>query len=218
MEDKRSYFENEDVTLLGRMMIWQELSTVGYHLNDGNRFVRATQYTDPFKVIRTSASDDLLGVGAASYSHARTRSGGAECVGYMFRNESDVGSYIDAMAKGRVPITTGRIIDEGELLALSYATGLRNGRVEDEDLHLIRDRKPELSRHYQQMEAKLCSIGILEHYTSIDGKTGLRMTQLGKLFEDEVLALFFSPEVKRILASKKLVSLDLSAFAAEGIV
>ncbi|MEA2835511.1 MAG: hypothetical protein QOD89_61 [Bradyrhizobium sp.] len=33
-----------------------------------------------------------------------------------------------------------------------------------------------------------------------NGKPGLQLSQLGKLFEDETLALFFSPAVKETLA------------------
>jgi hypothetical protein len=39
-------------------------------------------------------------------------------------------------------MSTGRIIDEEELLATSYATELRNGRIEDRDLRSIRINTP----------------------------------------------------------------------------
>jgi hypothetical protein len=67
--------------------------------------------------------------------------------------------------------------------------------------------------HYQKLETKLRDIGILEPYEDNLGKTGLRISELGKLFEDEVLALFFSPAVRRALATKtsneyELIDLD----------
>lgn len=45
----------------------------------------------------------------------------------------------------------------------------------------------------------LSDIGILEPYGNGVGEDGLRLTELGRLFEDETLALFFSPAVKRAL-------------------
>jgi oxygen-independent coproporphyrinogen III oxidase len=202
MESKHASFEDELATLLGRMLIWQGMSALGYHQIDGNRFVREHQYIDPFKKIRTSASSNLLGVGAASYSHIGTKAMKEGCRGYVFRNETNIRSYVDCVLTGNVPMCTGRIIDEEELLATSYATGLRNGRIEDKDLCSIRIKKPELSLHYEKLVKKLCDLGILDPYMDDNGKTGLRLSQLGKLFEDETLALFFSPAVKKTLAMK----------------
>jgi coproporphyrinogen III oxidase-like Fe-S oxidoreductase len=202
MESKHFNFEDEAATLFGRMLIWQEMAALGYHLSDGNRFVRDHQYIDPFKRIRTSASSDLLGVGASSYSHIGTKARNEDCRGYAFRNESNIRSYADCVLAGGVPIATGSIIDEGELLATSYATGLRYGRIENDDLRSIRKTKHELSRHYQELENKLRAIGILESYMDDNGRSVLRISALGRLFEDEVLALFFSPAVKRALARK----------------
>jgi coproporphyrinogen III oxidase-like Fe-S oxidoreductase len=199
---KHSSFEDESATLLGRMLIWQEMARFGYQQSDGNRFVRDQQYIDPFKKIRTSASSDLLGVGVASYSHVGAKAVNAGCYGHMFRNESTTRSYVDCVSAGNVPIASGRMIDEEELLATSYATGLRNGRMEDDDLRTIRCKKYELSRHYQELENKLRNIGVLEPYMHHDGEPGMRISELGKLFEDEVLALFFSPAVKRAVASQ----------------
>jgi coproporphyrinogen III oxidase-like Fe-S oxidoreductase len=212
---KRAYFEDEPATLFGRMLIWQEMASLGYHLTDGNRFVRETQYVDPFKRIRTSASSNLLGVGAASYSHISARAKQDGCRGYMFRNEPDIRSYVDCVLTGEIPITTGRAIDEEELLATSYATGLRNGRIEDEDLRSIRRKKPELSSHYETLVKHLDDLGILKPYTDGNGTTGLRISELGRLFEDETLALFFSPAVKTALSKK--VSVGTSALVAPAL-
>jgi oxygen-independent coproporphyrinogen III oxidase len=206
MESKHPSFEDENATLLGRMLIWQEMADLGYHQIDGNRFVREQQYIDPFKKIRTSAASNLLGVGAASYSHVETKREikGEGLRGYIFRNESNIRSYVGSVLGGNIPITTGRIIDEEELLATSYATGLRNGRIEDEDLQSIKKRKPVLSTHYEKLVDQLSTIGILESYPLSNGKEGLQISELGTLFEDETLSLFYSPAVKRSLSMKIL--------------
>jgi len=197
-ELKHASFEDELATLQGRMLIWQELARLGYHQSDGNRFVRTRRYTDPFKKIRTSASSDLLGVGAASYSHVGAKAPAGR--GYVFRNEPDIRRYVDAVLAGGLPITTGRVVDQEELLATSYATGLRNGRAEDEELRSLRRQCPQLSRHYDSMVTRLTAVGALESYFDDDGTAGLRLSELGRLFEDETLALFFSPAVQSALA------------------
>ncbi|WP_179254894.1 coproporphyrinogen-III oxidase family protein [Burkholderia sp. AU15512] len=208
-DDRHGEFEDELATLLGRMLIWRGMEALGYHQCDGNRFVRAHHYIDPFKKVRTSASRDLLGVGVASYSHVGASSAGYGCRGYTFRNDTQVRAYADRVLRGDLPIATGRVIDDEEWLAMSYATGLRSGRVEDPALHAIAVGKPRLSAHYRELTSRLAGLGTLEPYADCEGREGLRLTPLGRLFEDETLALFFSPAVKRILTAppKPAVSL-----------
>jgi coproporphyrinogen III oxidase-like Fe-S oxidoreductase len=199
---KRAHFEDEQETLLGRMLIWQELARLGYQRTDGNRFVRASKYLDPFKKVRTSASSHLLGIGAASYSHASARWPDANRRGYIFRNEANVRRYVDAVGVGLPPIATGRTVDADELLATSYATGLRTGRVENEELQRARSANPDLARHYDDLVDEMVGLGVLEKYVADGGLMGVGLTELGRLFEDETLALFFSPAVKRALATQ----------------
>ena len=61
----------------------------------------------------------------------------------------------------------------------------------------MRRRKPELSLHYERLVEMLGNIGILESYRDGGGQAGLRLTELGKLFEDETLALFFQSRGQR---------------------
>ncbi|MBN3815932.1 radical SAM protein [Paraburkholderia sp. Se-20369] len=213
-DDRHGEFEDEPATLLGRMLIWRGMEALGYHQCDGNRFVRAHHYTDPFKKVRTSASRDLLGVGVASYSHVGASPAGYDCRGYAFRNDTQVRAYADRVLSGAIPIATGRAIDNEELLAMSYATGLRNGRVEDAVLQAIDVGKPQLSAHYRELAGRLVGLGILEPYADGEGREGLRLTRLGRLFEDETLALFFSPSVTRTLTTPPKPTVSLVRIAA----
>ncbi|WP_083219257.1 radical SAM protein [Bradyrhizobium icense] len=201
-ETKRAEFEDEFATLLGRMLIWQEMAALGYDQTDGNRFVRSHEFTDPFKKIRTSASSDLLGVGAGAYSHVGVKVAKANYRGHVFRNDPNIRTYVDAVLTGNVPIATGRGVDEEELLAGSYATGLRTGRIEDESRRSLRSAHPQLSRYYDALVNELNNAGALEAYLDDSGQAGLRLSSLGKLFEDEALSFFFSPAVKSALATK----------------
>lgn len=194
-------FEDEIDTLLGRMLIWQEMAVLGYDQCDGNRFVRAQRFADPFKKIRTSASRDLLGIGVASYSHVGAPAGQEGWHGYEFRNDTGIRSYTERVVGGASPIASGRAIDDEELLAMSYATGLRSGRIETPVLRAIGAARPQVAAHYHALAARAAALGVLEAYAADDGAAGLRLTRLGRLFEDETLALFFSPVVKRALAA-----------------
>ncbi|WP_250532346.1 radical SAM protein [Caballeronia sp. ATUFL_F1_KS39] len=201
-EDRRDDFEDEHATLLGRILIWQGMAALGYHRCDGNRFVRARHYADPFKRIRTSASRDLIGVGVASYSHVGASPEKHDCHGYVFRNATQLRAYAERLSSGVLPIATGRLIDDAERLAMSYATGLRNGRVEDAALRAIAASMPHQSALYREQADRLSALGILEPDGGRNGASGLRLTELGRLFEDETLALFFSPAVRQALAAR----------------
>jgi hypothetical protein len=62
-----------------------------------------------------------------------------------------------------------------------------------------RGRRPDASDHYDGLVHDLVRLGVLKEYVS-ERMPALGLTELGRLFEDETLALFFSPAVKRALA------------------
>jgi coproporphyrinogen III oxidase-like Fe-S oxidoreductase len=203
-EERGAGFEDETETLLGRMLIWQQMAALGYGRCDGNRFVRARRFADPFKKVRVSASSDLVGVGVSSYSHVGSVQGEDGCRGYVFRNDASIRTYVDRVLSDDVPIVAGRIIDDDELLAKSYATGLRTGRVADAALCAIAARRPRLSTLYRTQTDRLAALGVLDPYADDEGRGGLRLSELGRLFEDETLALFFSPSVRRALTGTRI--------------
>ncbi|MES2225485.1 MAG: radical SAM protein [Patescibacteria group bacterium] len=189
-------FEGEQDTFLGRMLIWQQLRKMGYRQVDGNRFVLDERYVDPFKNTRLAGTNDLLGIGASAYSRVT-----GETCGLFFRNlpENKGGQYVARIEEGRVPIGTALEIDLAEQLATSYVAGLRTGRIETEADGLARQRYPALSEHYYRLVGQLLNLGVLVQ-TERDGAVVLRLSLLGQLLEDEVLALFYSPSVMAALA------------------
>lgn len=205
--EKRQYFETEEDTLLGRMLIWQELASMGYGQVDGNRFVREERYTDPFKKSRTSVTSNLVGIGASAYSHVDMRAYPRSFEtppGFFMRNVQGIDAYVTrinaltADPGNKLPFGSALPLDWGEYLAASYVVGLRTIRSDSDDDRFARKIVPQLSRHYRALERKLLSLGILER-VAVGRRKGLKLTTLGKLFEDEVLSLFYSPNVQREL-------------------
>lgn len=178
-------FETEEETLNGRLLIWQELIRMGYHQIDGNRFVQQERYVDPFKAVRTSLSSDLLGLGASAYSHTAD---------WFFRNNPTIPGYLEAIEAHCLALTSARRLDAEEQLAGSYVVGLRTVWQETAAIRALRNTQPTLADHYDQLIQELTGIGVLAW-----NGPALSMTQLGRLFEDEILSLFYSPSVQHQL-------------------
>lgn len=193
---KKPNFENEEETLLGRMMIWEALTEMGYGQTDGNRFTRLPQYSDTFKKVRISVSSNLLGLGASAYSHLDMRRFPRDVFGtegLFFRNNTNVGSYVDAVETRESNIVeSSLVLGSVEYLAASYVVGLRGVRFETADDINAREMCPELSSHYSELEARFLELNLIEECEE-GGRSGLRLSLLGRLFEDEVLSLFYLP-------------------------
>ncbi|HEX4693581.1 coproporphyrinogen-III oxidase family protein [Sphingomonas sp.] len=196
---RHASFETEAETLLGRMLIWCGTTELGYTRSDGNRFAREDRHVDPFKAVRTSLASNLLGMGASAYSHVESRDRAGGTFGHAWRNEANIDAYVDRVAAGGAPIATGRRIDAEEVIAMSYATGLRRGRVENDTLALAASIRPGLATDYDRRMRRLLDLGVLERYVRADQRAGVRLSDLGRLFEDEILASFFSPAVRSAL-------------------
>ena len=189
-KDWQKSFPQEREILDGRAFIWQELLKTGYNQIDGNRFVSNKKFIDSFKKVRTSIQADLIGLGVSAYSHTQQ---------YFFRNEMSIKEYAKQIeAKGHA-IATGKKFSDEEKIAASYVIGLRTIWQKDKVYQQLTKKKQNQSiiNHYKTLVDQLVGNGILEY-----GKNSLRLTQLGRLYEDEVLAMFYSRTVKRILNSR----------------
>ncbi|MBI4836672.1 MAG: radical SAM protein [Candidatus Abawacabacteria bacterium] len=186
-------FSSEWETLLGRAFIWQELKKLGYKQIDGNRFVLKKQYEDPFKQSRTAINNTLIGLGVSAYSHTEK---------WFFRNTCDIQTYQHQLKNGQLAIAVGKEFTTEEKIAATYVIGLRKGDIIPNDVEKIGHQKKtqETFEHYNHLITELVKLNILEQKS---GK--LNLTFLGRLFEDEVLALFYSPSVKEILSSRQKI-------------
>lgn len=200
-ESRHGGFEEEYDTLLGRQLIWQELGKLGYCRMDGNRFARDVRNADSFKPVRTSLASDMIGIGPSAYSRVGGRSG-AGLSGYVFRNITDIDRYLEINASSNLPIATAREIDCNESLAASYATGLRNGRIETDALASLRQQLPESSAYYDGIVKHYQTLRLLMQYVNDCGDLELTLTEMGRLYEDEVLSKFFSENVQFFLKTR----------------
>lgn len=177
-------YESDENLLLGRLLIWQQMAALGYTQIDGNRFVREAKFIDPFKQVRTSATDDLIGFGPSAYSHVHDG---------FFRNECDVAKWSGRVLCGHATtIATGLPFTDVERLAATYVVGLRSTRVVTDVTRALEMSEPELAQHFAGLVGQLSALGLLASEHSGE----FAFTSRGRLFEDEILALFFSPAVR----------------------
>lgn len=196
--EKQVDFEGEQETLIGRMLLWEELADMGYYQIDGNRFVLDARYADPFKKVRTSVNSNLLGLGASSYSHVDMRPH-PRCFsvpeGVFFRNISGANDYVARIESGDGAIGSALALDRNEYLAASYVVGLRTGRLDSENHEWAH---PGMITHYAELEHRFVELGLLEP-CQIGSEPAVRLTRLGQLLEDEVLSMFYSQGVQELL-------------------
>lgn len=200
-------FAEEGEILLGRLQIFKFLAKLGYKQVDGNRFILESQYQDPNKATRTVGGTSqepkvLIGVGphyghildsehpennvmwrtlyADSASGATSRESG----------EAAVGRYVDMVERGQVIPERVVHLDREELLAGSYVTGLRTKRRPEEHLGL-ENELPHEAVYYRTVFNKLVDLGLVQTLSTGEQE----LTELGRLYEDEVLWCFCSPKV-----------------------
>ncbi|MES2749433.1 MAG: radical SAM protein [Patescibacteria group bacterium] len=196
--DKKGDFEGEYDTLVGRMLLWQELTDMGYRQVDGNRFVLDDRHAMTFNKILTSTDSNLLGVGASSYSHVSVKSNSKDSnvyEGVLFRNTPDINAYIEHMENGGKTIDSALKLDQNEYLARSYVIGMRKGKLAFQSFE---GAAHESVSHYQKLEMKFLELGLLNRY-QLGIESGIRLSTLGLLFEDEVLSMFYSPKITKYL-------------------
>ena len=186
----------EEESLLHRLTIWNFLEAAGYQVLEGDRFARGAEYEDKFRKSRGSVTRDLLGMGVSAYSHVN---------GIFFQNprviENNVrldskiatDQYIDRLRKGNHAITFGFPIDAPEKLAALFALGLKNG-VSHQELHDACFGQPDCGAYMAHVAnpriQNYLNAGLLRLN---DGR--IEFSRLGRLFENEICASFYSPAV-----------------------
>ncbi|MCW1930319.1 MAG: radical SAM protein [Candidatus Kerfeldbacteria bacterium] len=179
-------FASEENIIFGRLLIWEGMKQLGYKQYDGNRFVRDTGTEDPFKKIRTSVTRTLIGCGVSAYSHNES---------HFYRNTISTKEYSEHILNGKFPITHGMTLTQDEKLAASYVVGLRTAYAPK----IIQGTT--LDSIYKQKIEHCVKLGLIEK----NAQNRWALTTLGRLFEDETLLYFYSPQVSERLHTKTMV-------------
>lgn len=174
-----------------RLLIRKAMQSIGYTPRPGGRFMRTDSLRDEFKRIRGGSDSTMLGIGVSAYSHGW---------GHIFRNihssrtSSGVKNYVAEMKEKDTAIYEGLPLSEIELAAAKLVQGIRAEITVPETNDSIRSYMDDV-------------INLLDFL----GKSGLvetkddkhvSLTELGKLFEEEICSLFYSPAVKKTLEKK----------------
>ncbi len=185
---------NERESLLTRLTIWNFMESIGYKVQEGDRFVLEEKYEDTFRKTRGSVITDLLGIGVSAYSHVYPLFfQNPRVTGGAVRTDSKIATktYVDAVKKNGHAITTGYFLSDDELLAGKFALGLKK-KVDLKDVEEFLLGRP-IAATYNDLilsrETKLVDAGLLE--VSSDMKLGF--TRTGRLFENEICARFYTP-------------------------
>ncbi len=211
----------EEDSLLARIMITEELKEMGYIQTSGDRFCLDKTFRDGFKEIRSDINSDMLGVGVSAYSHLNN---------LIFRNEVDVDRYMEIVLEGKLPVVSGKSFTNEEEIVVQFVLGLKNGlELNDIAKTLLvgsiwscfpswngvgqEGKLFDFFKNYTGYRKKipeLVDTGILE----FDGNR-LQFTEKGRLFENEVCRMLYSPVVdaqtkgKRVRALLKKLSWDI---------
>jgi oxygen-independent coproporphyrinogen-3 oxidase len=172
-----------------RLLIRRGLERIGYMAQPGGRFVLEERYHDQFKEIRSGLETTLLGVGVSAYSHGW---------GYMFRNtytqgkRQGIDDYVTRVEQQGHAIETGYEISEVERVAGLLVSGIRYGvRVPE---------STERTAHYlSRVHARLNDL-VRSSLVEVNDEGAYRLTEWGSLIEEEICAMFYSPDVRARLA------------------
>jgi len=185
---RKDWFETEEDTIFGRMLIWKYLEKVWYTQIDWNRFVLDEKYIDPFKKTRTSVKNDLLWIWVSSYSHTSDYWDNWDWI--FFRNIFNIEEYIKHMKDNPFAIWTSRVINNEEKLSASYAVWLRKARYDSDEIREIEGKDWKLNEMYKDKINEYRDLWLID-----DIEWWIKLSKLGKLFEDEILSSFYSPTV-----------------------
>ncbi len=180
-------------SLLTRLAIWNFMEAIGSTVLEGDRFALNESYQDNFRKVRGSVDADLIGMGVSAYSHVfpaffqNTRE-----TGRTVREDSKIATdkYIEQVMEHGHAITFGYEMTPDERMAGMFALGLKKG-VDISQINEYGLEHIECGPYYHQVcqpNIVLLDAGLLEIDNGI-----LSFTRIGRLFENEICARFYTP-------------------------
>ena len=185
---------SDEESALRRDHIITRMHELGYDSQAGCRFTR-DGVTDYYKAVRGGVDRHLLGFGVSAYSHGW---------GWFFRNRTShhvrdaIRDYIDSLKRGVSPVGWAAPINAGERRAGRICEGART---------IIPKALVGQDRITRAVLERLVSTKLMQQTDN-----GWRLTRLGKLFEEEVVSLFYSAAMRKRLGASKAYWADESWF------
>jgi len=191
MHRRKGEYDDETTSLIARLMIFERMRELGYCREYGDKFVRDPRFADGFKKTRSNVATELIGIGSSAYSHAN---------GFFFRNVKGADEYIARVAQEGVSIAQALPLTAEERFAGMIVHGLKSGIDLDaiavqignwRAAHFMRKH-----RVHEKLE-RLAGEGLVR----VAG-TAVHLTERGRLLENEVARMFYSPAVEKTLSRK----------------
>lgn len=174
-----------------RLQIINAMASIGYRSGPGGRFYRDGARADDYKAVRCAVDRSMLGFGASAYSHGW---------GWLFQNKygdragGQIHDYIKHRNQGRSPVGQGMRLSEAEVRAGRRTTAIR----------LLLPHADVAGGTPDDIEARATLANLADCGAVRQDSEGWRLTQAGRVFEEEIASLFYSLDVKRRLAARGL--------------
>ncbi|MEW5997028.1 MAG: coproporphyrinogen-III oxidase family protein [Candidatus Micrarchaeota archaeon] len=191
IESRPQEYGDEMESHIARIMIFERTMELGYVREYGDKFVRGGKFKDSFKRARSSTITDMVGVGSSAYSHAN---------GFFYRNVESAEAYIDLMNKRGSAIAHALPLSPEEVFAGLIVHGIKFGIDLKAVCEVVGEWRVAHFLRKHRINEKLRSLqedGLI----SVEGSI-IRLTEKGRLFENEICRLFYSPSVEKALSQR----------------
>lgn len=211
MRSRQGEYDDEATSLIARLMIFDRMAQLGYTREYGDKFVREARFADGFKKTRSNVATELIGAGSSAYSHAN---------GFFFRNVRGADEYIAMMKRNGSAIATTLPLTAEERFAGLIVHGIKSGIDLDAIAAQVGRWKATHFTRKHDVYAKLARLAA-EGLVTLDGSS-VALTEKGRLLENEVARLFYSPAVEKallgtspgVVRAQRMVNFGLAAAMA----
>ncbi len=194
MQRRRGEYDDETGSLIARLMIFERMAELGYSREYGDKFVRDAAYHDSFKTVRSSVTANLIGAGSSAYSHAN---------GFFFRNAQGADNYAARMARDDSAIAEALPLSAEEQFAGLLVHGIKYGVDLDAIAAQIGEWRAAHFMRKHKVHDKLEQLAG-DGFVDVNGSR-VQLTERGRLFENEISRMFYSPSVERRLQKRSVV-------------
>lgn len=192
-------FASEADLLTMHAMTFLKLYSMGYSQETVDWFIRDRKYFHEYQDHNWQKTDTvpLVGLGVSAYSYQN---------GWQYYNHNDLAKYIQAVANGVLPIWRGERLDGDERIRRAVMLGIKS-KINRKEFSAVYGVDPACV--FAEDFARMSELDLVSVSQSTIG-----LTELGKLFADEVGQAFYSETMKRRMGQldPSLISTTLPRF------